>query len=62
MDNPAYDEHTKAIVHFNHKAHADKFDGQYPGSFGDGCGECHHDEDGQPRKSLKMGDEVENCI
>ena len=28
MQNPAYDEHTKAIVQFKHKAHAEKFDGQ----------------------------------
>jgi hypothetical protein len=62
MENPAYKEHTKAIVQFNHKAHANKFDGKYPEIFEDGCGECHHDDRGEPRRELKMGDEVLNCI
>jgi hypothetical protein len=62
MQNPAYDEHTKAIVQFNHKAHAEKFDGQYPGIFKDGCGECHHDDEGERCRDLEMGEEVENCI
>lgn len=62
MENPAYEEHTKAIVQFKHKAHADKFGGKYPGIFENGCGECHHDEEGEPRTDLKMGDEVINCI
>ena len=62
MKNPAYEEHTKAIVQFKHKAHADKFEGKYPEIFEDGCGECHHDEEGEPRRDLKMGEDVLNCI
>jgi hypothetical protein len=62
MENPAYEEHKKAIVQFKHKAHAEKFEGQYPEIFENGCGECHHDDEGEPRKDLKMGDDVDNCI
>jgi hypothetical protein len=62
MQNPAYDKHTKAVVQFNHKVHAEKFDGKYPQVFENGCGECHHDDEGEPRKELEMGDDVDNCI
>jgi hypothetical protein len=62
MKNPAYDEHKKPIVHFNHKAHSEKFGGKYPEIFENGCGECHHDEDGEPLTDLEMGDEVNSCI
>lgn len=62
MENPAYETHKKAVVQFKHKAHAGKFDGRYPEIFKNGCGECHHDDEGQPRTDLKMGEEVDNCI
>ena len=62
MENPAYEKYTKAVVRFKHKAHAEGFGGNYPGVFQNGCGECHHDEEGQPRKDLEMGDDVNNCI
>jgi len=62
MNNPAYDEHEKAIVQFNHKAHAEKFPEKYPEIFENACGECHHNDEGEPRKDLKMGDDVDKCI
>jgi hypothetical protein len=62
MENPAYEAHKKAIVQFKHKAHAEKFDGQYPEIFENGCGECHHDDEGEVRKDLEMGEDVNKCI
>ncbi|MGD8251713.1 MAG: cytochrome c3 family protein [Desulfobacterales bacterium] len=52
MENPAY-EHTKGIVEFSHKKHSTEY--------GATCGECHHDENGQPLE-LKEGDPVQSCI
>ena len=54
MDNPAYSKHTKSIVTFSHKRHFEGY--KVP------CGDCHHDDSGQPRADLKVGDEVEGCI
>lgn len=54
MENPAYSEHTKGIVMFSHKKHAE--------DYGAGCGACHHDENATPLDSLKAGDDVANCI
>ena len=55
MDNPAYSEHTMGIVTFSHKRHFEGY--KLP------CGECHHDDSGQPRNDLKVGDEVDGgCI
>lgn len=62
MENQAYEKHKKAIVQFKHKAHAEKFDGKYPEIFENGCGECHHTDEGEPRKDLEMSDDVDNCI
>ncbi len=54
MENKqAYDRHTKAIVTFTHKKHVD--------DYGVGCGECHHDDKGQPLE-LKKGDAVQSCL
>ena len=53
LKNPAYEKHTKGIVEFTHKKHATEY--------GASCGECHHDDKGQPLE-LKEGDEVQNCI
>lgn len=52
MENPAY-EHTKGIVEFSHTKHAT--------DYGATCGECHHDDKGQPL-DLKEGDDVQSCI
>ena len=54
MDNPAYPEHTKPIAQFTHKKHYEEYE--------IGCGECHHDENGEPLTDLKPGDPVESCI
>ncbi len=53
MKNPAYEKHTKGIVQFTHKKHAKEY--------GTTCGECHHDDKGQPL-DLKEGDDVQSCI
>ena len=53
LKNPAYEKHTKGIVQFTHKKHATEY--------GATCGECHHDDKGQPL-DLKEGDDVQNCI
>lgn len=54
MENPAYEKHTKGIVEFSHKKHAT--------DYGAACGDCHHDESGQPLTDLKEGDDVQSCI
>jgi hypothetical protein len=54
MQNPAYSEHTKGVVEFSHKKHA--------ADYGAKCGDCHHDDKGQPLADLKEGDDVKACI
>ncbi len=39
MEDPSY-EHTKGISEFTHKKHVDEYGGK--------CGDCHHDDKGQP--------------
>ena len=46
-------EKTKGDVPFSHAKHATDYKVT--------CGECHHDENGQPRADLKEGDEVKKC-
>ena len=53
MNNPIYKKHTKGIVQFSHKKHSTDYKA--------GCGECHHDDKGQPLNNLKDGDPVESC-
>ena len=53
MENSAY-PHTKSIVQFTHKKHMEDYKVA--------CGECHHDESGQPLKDLKAGDPVMGCF
>ncbi|MCF8025739.1 MAG: cytochrome c family protein [Desulfobacteraceae bacterium] len=54
----AFDQHRMPIVEFSHQKHtADKPDG-----YGVSCGECHHDENGEPLTDLKAGDEVHHCF
>ncbi|MDJ0721419.1 MAG: cytochrome c3 family protein [Desulfobacterales bacterium] len=40
LQDPAYEKHTKGIVQFTHKKHATEYGGA--------CGDCHHDDKGQP--------------
>jgi hypothetical protein len=47
-------KHKKGIVEFSHKKHATEYK--------IGCGECHHDDKGQPLNDLKEGDEVQSCF
>jgi len=54
MDNPAYEKHTKGIVQFSHKKHS--------ADYGGTCGDCHHDDKGQPLADLKEGADVQACI
>ena len=55
-------EHGKAIVEFDHKAHAEKYTKEYSDLYKRGCGECHHDEKGKPLKNLGPDDPVKSCI
>ena len=62
LNDPAYKEHKKGIVHFEHKKHQDDYPKKYPDLHKNGCGECHHDENNKPLTSLKAGDDVQRCI
>jgi hypothetical protein len=53
MENPGYEKHTKGIVQFTHKKHY--------AEYGASCGDCHHDDSGQPLTDLKAGDDVAGC-
>ena len=61
MENKAYSKHKKGIVTFSHKKHMDEYAQQFPDVYKNGCGECHHDENGKPL-ALKKGDSVQPCI
>ncbi len=41
------------LVEFTHKKHSEDYKLS--------CGDCHHDKDGKPLASLKMGDDVKKC-
>jgi hypothetical protein len=62
LDDPAYKEHKKGIVQFEHKKHWDEYAKEYPEFYKNGCGECHHDKDNKPLSDLKDGDDVQKCI
>jgi len=62
LKDPAYKEHKKGVVHFEHKKHQNDYAEQYPEYYKNGCGECHHDKDGKPLSNLKEGDDVQKCI
>ena len=47
-------EHKKSLSKFTHKKHATDYKIT--------CGECHHDDKGQPLTNLKEGDDVQKCI
>jgi hypothetical protein len=53
MDNPIYESHKKGIVQFTHQKHVT--------DYGIECGDCHHDDGGEPLADLKKGDEVVGC-
>jgi major membrane immunogen (membrane-anchored lipoprotein) len=44
----------KSVVTFNHQKHV--------ADYKIACGDCHHDDKGQPRTDLKEGDEVKSCF
>jgi hypothetical protein len=56
LNEPAYPEHTKGIIEFNHTAHHQERVRSKD------CGVCHHDKDGKPIAGLKEGDSVDRCI
>jgi len=62
LQDPAYKEHKKGVVKFEHKKHWDDYSKEYPEFYKNGCGECHHDKDGKPLTELKDGDDVKKCI
>lgn len=62
MENKAYAKHTRPIVMFEHKKHMDDYAKANPNLFPNGCGDCHHDQNGKPLKDLKAGDDVQSCI
>ncbi|MFP4226785.1 MAG: cytochrome c3 family protein [Desulfobacterales bacterium] len=53
----AFEEHRMGIVEFDHEKHA----ASKPEGYGLGCGDCHHDENGEPLTDLKRGDPVQSC-
>ena len=62
LQDPAYKEHKKGVVKFEHKKHWDDYSKAYPEFYPSQCGECHHDKDGKPLTELKDGDDVQKCI
>ena len=62
LQDPAYEEHKKGVVQFEHKKHWDDYSKEYPEFYKNGCGECHHDDKGKPLAELKDGDDVQKCI
>ena len=62
LADPAYTEHKKGVVNFEHKKHGETYAKDYPEFYKNGCGECHHDKDGKPLAKLKDGDDVQKCI
>ncbi len=47
-------KHKKSLSLFTHKKHVEEYKIT--------CGECHHNDKGEPLKDLKMGDDVQKCI
>ena len=62
LKNKAYEKHKKGIVQFTHMKHQRDYAEEYPDLYKNGCGECHHDDKGEPLSSLKEGDDVQMCI
>ena len=61
LQSKEYEKHTKGIVEFTHKKHAEDYAKASPELYKDGCGVCHHDDKGKPL-ALKEGDDVQRCI
>jgi len=53
---------TKGDVPFSHKKHSEEYAKAYAKLYEKGCGECHHDDKGQPLKDLKADSKVQTCI
>ena len=53
MDNSIYAKHKKGISQFTHQKHFEDYK--------IGCGDCHHDDSGEPLTDLKLGDDVVGC-
>lgn len=53
LNEPSY-PHTKGPVEFSHKKHSTDYKAA--------CGDCHHDDKGQPLAGLKDGDPVQKCV
>jgi Class III cytochrome C family len=62
LEDPAYKEHEKGVVNFEHGKHQKEYAEKYPEFYKNGCGECHHDKENKPLTNLKEGDEVQKCI
>jgi hypothetical protein len=62
LQDPAYKEHKKGVVDFEHGKHQKDYAQKYPEFYKNGCGECHHDKDNKPLSNLKEGDDVQKCI
>jgi len=62
LNDPAYKEHQKGIVQFEHQKHQKEYAEKYPDLYKNGCGECHHDENNKPLTGLKEGDDTQRCI
>jgi len=54
METKEYAKHSKGLVEFSHKKHAE--------DYGAKCGDCHHDADGNPLNDIKMTDDVHRCV
>ena len=53
-------KHTKGIIEFSHLKHSTEY--KNPQGETISCGECHHDDQGQPLADLKVGDDVQQCF
>jgi hypothetical protein len=62
LQDPAYKEHKKGVVQFEHKKHWNDYAKEYSDLYPNQCGECHHDDKGKPLTGLKDGDDVKKCI
>ncbi len=50
----AFETHRMGIVEFSHKKHAEDYKA--------GCGDCHHDDKGQPLADITCDDKVQKCF
>jgi hypothetical protein len=57
QNEAAVSQRRMGIVMFTHEKHYQ----EPPDGHGIGCGECHHDEEGNPLTDLEPGDPVQSC-